>query len=887
MTGTSTDNSPTLSHRDLEHIVDLSTELIGIADTNGMFEFLNHAWEAMLGHSRAELLSRPFVEFVHPDDLDATAREYQKVLNGRDTFDFENRYRTASNEYRWIRWKGRLIEANRVYFSARDITDEKSAVAERDAIALALEAHSIVVVSDLQARIISANDEFCRVSGYTRDELLGQIESITNSGAHTEAFFDDLWQSITSGQVWRGDLQYRTKNGAPYWLDTTITPVRDVAGNIDRFVSVGHEITERKLITEAVRRDARLFSEIADVSGVGTWEVDIASQEVFWDAQTCRIHEVAEDYVPDLAGAINFYAPDAQPIIEHAVAHSIETGEPWDLELPFITATGKEIWVRAIGRCIREDDKPVKLVGAFQEITLRKEHEEVLEKMRDRALDANTAKTEFLATVSHEVRTPLHGILGMAQLLRRTDLSERQAGFLETLARSGRTLLSLIDDILDISRIETGLLTLQADRCDPVEAIHDVCTGLELLAADKALTFNYVFDWPKAQTVQLDTRRFKQIVANLFGNAIKFTRNGDVTVTLAQLDAHHLRLSVKDSGIGIKAEDQGRIFDRFSQADSSIQREFGGSGLGLSVVHDITELMGGTIKVHSTVGEGSRFEVILPIVLLEASDRPDDVDCKSSTLASDGGTSPDNIGLGKRALVVDDVQTNRLVCSSLLKSVGFEVIDCESGQEALSLLDNNAIDIAYIDLHMPKMSGDECIRHIRTGQTDYASIPIILLTADASMQANDLGRAAGANEVYRKPFLLDQLLEVTQSLLSGTAQGELSRMVLIDDDPVEFNLLEARFEDADIELFHFLSVEAFLQSDLVLGPHDTILLDGRIPPVSSHDVSLEKFVESGCRAQIVLLSNDRYLEYGSYPTLNIVGVKDKMDLVVSELATPL
>jgi PAS domain S-box-containing protein len=887
MTGMATDNTFALSQRDLEQIVDLSTELIGIAGNNGMFEFLNEAWETKLGHTRAEMLSRPFLDFVHPDDVDATVCEYQKLLDGRDSFNFENRYRTASNEYRWIRWKGRLVDNGRVYFSARDITEEKNAVAERDAIASALDVHAIVAVSDLRSRIVSANDEFCRVSGYSRDELLGQIESITNSGAHTQKFYDDLWQVVTSGEIWRGDIQFRTKNGAPYWVDTTITPVRDVAGNIDRYVSVGHEITERKLITEAVKRDARLFSEIADVSGVGTWEVDIATETVFWDAQTCKIHEVEAGYVPDLAGAINFYAPEAQPIIENAVAHSIETGEPWALELPFITATGKEIWVRATGRCIRENDNPVKLVGAFQEITLRKEHEEVLKKMRDRALEANTAKTEFLATVSHEVRTPLHGILGMAQLLRRTDMSAKQAGFLDTLTKSGRTLLSLINDILDISRIETGLLTLQADRCDPVDAVREVCLGLEPLAGDKDLSFKYAFEWPDSQWVQLDTRRFKQIVANLFGNAIKFTARGDVTVTLALQDDHQLCLSVQDSGIGIKTEDQDKIFDRFSQADSSIQREFGGSGLGLSVVHDIAELMGGSIDVHSAVGEGSRFVVTLPIVMLEAADRPKETPVKSPVEDRIDSAEPENIGAGKRALVVDDVLTNRLVCSSLLKSVGFDVIDCESGQEALALLDNNAVDIAFIDLHMPKMSGDECISKIRTSRRDYATIPIVLLTADASTQASELGRESGANEVCRKPFLLDQLLEVMQTLLVVAEQSDTARLVLIDDDPVEFSLLEARFEDADVELFHFLSVEAFFQSDLVLRSEDAILLDGRIPPVLSHDESLQKFVETGCAAQIILLSNDRYLEFGSYPTLNITGVKDKMDLVVSELAATL
>lgn len=242
----------------------------------------------------------------------------------------------------------------------------------------ALDAHAIVSVTDPAGTIIYVNELFCSISGYARDELLGANHSLLNSGLHDKVFFADMWRTIGRGQSWTGEIRNRAKDGSHYWVDTSITPVVDAQSKVTGFVSIRRDITKRKQAERQLVRSQAFLANVADVASVGGWSLDLATDAVYWSQQTKRIHEVSDDYQPDLNTAIEFYKPEARPAITHAVENSLTNGEGWDLELPMTTAKGRDIWARAVGKVLLEDGEPVSLVGAFQDITERKMAEAAL-----------------------------------------------------------------------------------------------------------------------------------------------------------------------------------------------------------------------------------------------------------------------------------------------------------------------------------------------------------------------------------------------------------------------------------------------------------------------------------------------------------------------------
>ncbi|MBV6657215.1 MAG: diguanylate cyclase [Devosiaceae bacterium] len=258
-----------------------------------------------------------------------------------------------------------------------------------DAYRRAVESHSIVSITNRRGVIIYANDRFVEISGYSRDELVGADHSILNSGHHDAFFFKRLWQTIASGKNWTGEICNRAKDGSHYWVHTDIVPLSGTDETIDGYISVRRDITARKRTERELRRSEAFLRHVADVSGVGGWALDLQRQELYWSKHTKLIHEVEPDYKPELATAIDFYAPEARAAINHAVETAIDTGESWDLELPLITAKGNQIWVRAVGQPLIESGQTVSLIGAFQNITDRKVAEDVL---RDEVASRHSAE---------------------------------------------------------------------------------------------------------------------------------------------------------------------------------------------------------------------------------------------------------------------------------------------------------------------------------------------------------------------------------------------------------------------------------------------------------------------------------------------------------------
>ncbi len=657
----------------------------------------------------------------------------------------------------------------------------------------------------------------------------------------------------------------------------------DVDGKPLRMAGWIEDITASVELEKDRRRANDRLLAVTELGGIGSWEVDMVTGRPIWDAITRQIHEVPADFVPVMDEVINFYAPEARPIITDLVQRGIQDGEPWDVELPFITAKNNRIWVRAVGRAVFENGEVSKLIGSFQNVTERRAREEEvrtlsgrlglalkvgkigvfemnlddgstwwdsgshamfdadpttseepfeiwqrrvhpddapaltqkledalqngadydveyrivfedgqhrhirsrallreglygervfsginfdmtaevrareeIERRRKEAEEANLAKSQFLANMSHEIRTPLNGVLGMTQLLRLTDLNDKQARFVNTLENSGRALLDLIEDILDISKIEAGALELSREPFDVVQTARSVVDMVAGIASEKALELGVETDDNIPAKVLGDQKRVRQVLINLVGNAVKFTSKGSVNLKVSQPTPGWVRFEVQDTGPGVPADKCEHIFGRFAQVDGSATREHGGSGLGLAICSEIVEMAGGTIGVESEIGEGSVFWFQLPLASGEAK----------TTVAEAGDLSNANLmakaSRSGRILVADDVATNLIVATALLKGAGYQVVTASNGQEAIDALATEDFDAVLMDIQMPVLSGDEAIRQIRASDADYADIPIFAVTADATRGAREKYLAAGANGYLAKPLNLAEVLAVLQ-----------------------------------------------------------------------------------------------------------------------------
>ncbi|NNU15970.1 response regulator [Parvularcula sp. ZS-1/3] len=385
--------------------------------------------------------------------------------------------------------------------------------------------------------------------------------------------------------------------------------------------------------------------------------------------------------------------------------------------------------------------------------------EEALE-ARNASEAANRQKTDFLTNISHELRTPLNGVLGMAQLLSRTNLDPQQDKYVKRLSASGNALLSIIDDVLDLSRIESGQIEFEMESLDLPAMLGEVRDAAIGLAASKRLKLRVDLPEEPLPASRGDRKRINQVVLNLVGNAVKFTESGSVTMAVRQ-QGDVLRFSVTDTGLGISEEHQAKIFERFTQADSSSTRKFGGTGLGLAISRELIDSMNGAIGVESKLGEGSTFWFTLPCVEDGHIQRPTTAPEESEPTAPSGNAA---------VLLAEDNPVNQEIVEEMLAFAGsYEVTTVEDGKQALDMLRTRRFDIVLMDINMPIMTGDEAIRAIRRGDVPQADIPIIALTANALRQQRDEYLQAGADDYVPKPIDHDLLLRTIAGLVKETA----------------------------------------------------------------------------------------------------------------------
>jgi PAS domain S-box-containing protein len=497
----------------------------------------------------------------------------------------------------------------------------------------------------------------------------------------------------------------------------------------------------------------------------GLWDWSMDPQKVYFSPGyfTMLGYEV-NAFPPAFESWLGLLHPDDRDGALAVVNDHVRSGEEFRTEFRLRNRDGGWTWVMARGKTIewKRDGGPRRVVGTHTDITDRKLFEERLVQAKEAAEEANRVKDEFIANISHEVRTPLNGVMGMLQLLQSSPLDDERRDFVDTALHSSRNLLRVLNDLLDFSKIQAGKLDIREAPFDLAALVEESLDFFKLQAGGKDLELRADID-PSARRHYLgDAGRIRQILFNLVGNAVKFTDRGAITVEACELwhpapGRKRLLLTVRDTGIGIAEKDISRIFAPFSQVDGSLTRTYQGTGLGLPIVRKLVELMGGNCEVESEPGKGTAIRFIL--VVGEHAGAADAADAASGTAES----------RPLRLLLVEDERVNRVMARRLLEGMGHTVVEAENGRDCLTLLREHPFDAVLMDVQMPFLNGLDATHVIRIAQefSHVADIPIIGLSAHAARQDRNRALEAGMNEYLIKPFEKADLERALRKVVGG------------------------------------------------------------------------------------------------------------------------
>ena len=694
--------------------IDLSVDMFCIAGFDGFFKSLNPSWQTVLGFTTEELMAKPYLEFIHPDDGSATAAEDIRLQNREVTFAFENRYLCKDGSYKWMLWNAVSVpQQELIYAAARDITERKrteEALREGEE-QLRLLVNGVrdyaIFMLDPTGHVASWNQGAERIKGYNANEIIGRHfscfyppEDVRNGKPEGE-----LQRAIAEGRYEEEGWRIR-KGGSRFWADVVITALTDGTGKLRGFSKITRDVSERKKAQLQIEQQNR---ELA---------------------------------------------------------------------------------------------------------------------LRNREVErATTLKSKFLATMSHELRTPLNAIVGFSELLAEEtagELNDKQKRFVGHIKQGSAHLLQLINDILDLSKIEAGQLELRCEDFQVKDALPEVLSTIRPLAMAKNIQVQHNLKTDRA--VYADRVRFKQILYNLLSNAVKFTPKGGRIEIDSLEDENFVYVSVTDTGIGIRAEDQGVVFEEFRQVEGKTGGTSEGTGLGLAITKRLVVQQGGRISLQSEAGKGSRFTFTLPVGSRTASEIASAGEPGNRLTISGGSREKPLI------LVVDDEVSARELLASYLEPE-YRIVMAGSGAEVVQKAQQLRPDAITLDVLMPGGTGFETLVALRK-MPETANIPIIIVSI---VDQKQVGFALGAADYLIKPIRKPVLLETIHKHVPAASNDDDAAILLVDDDPRTLELLEETLRSAGYET---QSVQSGARALEVLSSKlvSAVLLDLLMPGIDGFEV---------------------------------------------------
>jgi PAS domain S-box-containing protein len=718
------------THNQLQIVFDNMKEGLVLQTSSGQIFQSNPAAQEILGLSKDELEGRssidPRWQSIKEDGSAFPGVEHPAMV-ALSTRKIQNSVpmgiRKVDGSLAWLSinavplFKPDVLDPFQVVVTFADVTDIKNSQTELavknhlislekrkfEEFVFALNESAIVTMSDPSGAFTFVNAKFSAISGYSSDEVLGKKIGILNSGVHSIAFFEELWECIKEGKVWTGEICNKSKDGTAFWVASTIVPIFNSSGKIEQYISIQFDTTKRKNL------------------------------------------------------------------------------------------------------------------------------EEYLIESRELERRANSAKSEFLSNMSHEIRTPLNGIIGMADILKRSKLSDEQSGFVGTILHSGNLLLDLINDILDVSKIESGKLELEYIQSNLPDLLQEIIVPHQFKCSSKGVEFKAEIPQSDFDSM-IDQSKVAQVINNLLSNAVKFTEKGRVLFSVSMAlksEAQSLfTFRVEDTGIGISNENQHKLFTSFTQAENSISRKYGGTGLGLSIVKKLVEFMGGSISLESTEGVGTAITINL---LVKNVDRKNSAGVRDSIEASFNSLDAQ---LSGRILVAEDNVINQNIITRMVLDLGCVPVLANNGLEALERLKEQTFDLIIMDCRMPEMDGYEASRAIRSGAVQ-SSITIVALTANASSDDRKLCIEAGMNDFLTKPITREKLFLTLKRFLTSSkvepspkyeSDSELVDHAIINELRSLNTLKDPNFFDEQRQIFITYSKEIFEKLDKAVEDDDRFQL---------------------------------------------------------------
>jgi len=739
-----------------------------VSDADGAIIRVNRRTEQLFGYSREQLLGHP-IEMLLPQQLrgrhahvrdrfmqQARSGGEHPVVSGRELVGLTRDGREMPLEITL----SPIVTAQglNVVSSMRDISRRKRDEEQIRKLSRAVEqSPSTIVITDLAANIEFVNPAFTRITGYTREEVVGRNPRFLKSGDHGEAFYQEMWDTLLRGEVWREEMHNKRKDGTLYWELASISPIKNEAGRTTHYVAIKEDITARReaqeKLLESEGRLQALIEAIPDAvffkDGEGRWRIVNAAglalfdlQDKPWQGKTemelAQLHpQYHEAHAACLASDEAAWRNGGVSQDEEIIVDEAGREHFFDVtKIPLFSPEGRRRALVIVGR----------------DVTEQKGFQAQLQEAKEQAEAANHAKSAFLANMSHELRTPMNAVLGFASLLRESEQNPDNRRYLDAIQTAGKTLNMLIDDILDLSKIEAGHLELHSNAVELGTLLRELELILSHRATEKQLElWVEMSDAAAAATLLLDEVRLRQILLNLMGNAVKFTERGHVGVR-AELQPSgegllQLTISVEDTGIGIAADHQNEIFDLFTQSKGQDPARYGGTGLGLAISRSLARGMGGEIRLESEPGRGSVFTLTLPGV----EHLPLRQDAAPEGPGDDLHFAPAEI------LVVDDVAANRLLLLGLLGGYGFTLREAGNGAEALQEVKRKHPDLILMDVQMPVLGGLEATRRLK-GDPATADIPVIAVTASVTSERKAEVKA-NCDGYVSKPVSKEALLE--------------------------------------------------------------------------------------------------------------------------------
>jgi PAS domain S-box-containing protein len=783
-----------LANRFSDSLLNSLPGLFCVLDDSGRVACWNANFETILGYSGQELAGRHASSFVEDKDRNLVAKKMAEAFEKGAGEAESNLLRKDGQQVPHFLIATRTTIGGRPYLvvtgldiSIRRRMEEAICVSERRYRLFAENASDVIWMCDFRGRFTYFNPAIERFLGYSPEEGL----QLSIGDYLTPASFDKVSEVLKAAHVaaetnqpmgpMSFELEHVRKDGSTVWAEVTCGMMRDEAGRPMAIQGVTHDISERKRLEVALRTSERLYRLLAENVSDVIWAIDLTGRLVYLSPS----FEQLLGHTPEVGLRFrldDFLTPQSLALVhrlfqEHLPA--IKAGQHVDLgtvEVEQIRKDGSTVWTEVTCSAMHDESgQVVAIQGVTRDVSERKRLEDELRRAKETAEAATQAKSQFLAVMSHEIRTPMTAILGYSDLMLdpQLDAATRQS-YLATIRRSGEHLLLLINDILDLSKIEAGKLTLNIRRCNVANVLADVVFMMRPRAEQHGTTLSVEYANAVPETICSDPARLRQALVNLTGNAVKFTEKGSVQLRASFLPAWKdgqsaTQIEVIDTGIGIRQEAISRLFQPFIQVDPTASLKYGGTGLGLAISRQIAEALGGTLTAASTFGRGSTFTLTVPTGDIHGIAMLNQPPATSESLQKPELPTGKRLA-GVHVLLAEDGADNQRLISTVLRRAGAEVKIAENGRVAVTMAQSESFDVVLMDIDMPVMDGREATRLLRS--QDYRR-PILAITAATMSEDVASSLAAGCDAHLAKPLDVPHMLDTIERYAGKDLAAEM------------------------------------------------------------------------------------------------------------------